>query len=126
MPKDNREILYAIRTNVDEQNPRGRVFKSEDDFDAISSTFTQSELDGFVERGVLSGDWKSTAKKAETAEETTKKKVVYVESELLKLRDTKGEGKARLVEIARALGVKAIPDSMSNRVIINKILEAQK
>jgi hypothetical protein len=40
----------------------------------------------------------------------------------LKIGKTRGEGKARLVEIARDLEIHVVPDSMSNRQIVDEIL----
>lgn len=54
------------------------------------------------------------------------KKVVFTESELLEISKTRGEGKAKLVEIARSLEIHVVPDSMNNRQIIDAILKNEK
>lgn len=61
MPKDNREVLRGLSIL------EGDKQKTFTDIDEISAFFTQQELDGFVKREILSGDWKSTKLDGETS-----------------------------------------------------------
>jgi hypothetical protein len=69
MAKDNREIIHGIRMMLPSQEgrrlPQSRTFSSGME-DELAAAFTQAELKQMLDRGDITGNWKST-KKAEGA-----------------------------------------------------------
>lgn len=62
MAKDNREIIHGIRVLVENLNRKtasSKTFASGME-DELAAHFSQPELNAMVERGDLSGNWKST------------------------------------------------------------------
>lgn len=70
MAKDNREIIHGIRALV--AKSAGRVAQSvtyaSGMEDELAAAFTQAELKAMLERGDITGNWKSTKGKAAPAE----------------------------------------------------------
>lgn len=70
MPKDNRQILRGIRINVARPDAKpwkdGTIHKlasltyKDGMEDELAAAFTQEQLDAMVERGDITGTWKST------------------------------------------------------------------
>jgi len=69
MAKDNREIVHGIRVMVaaeGRKTPQSRTFSSGME-DELAAEFTDAQLKAMVERGDLTGNWKSTKGKAAPA-----------------------------------------------------------
>lgn len=60
--KDNREIIRGIRMSV--ENPNRKTASSKTFVpgmeDELAAAFTDTQLKGMVERGDITGNWKST------------------------------------------------------------------
>ena len=72
MAIDNRRVLQNIRV-PETRDENGKVTGqrrtlTEENADEITTMFSQKEIDSFVERGVLVGDWKA-GQKAKTEPE---------------------------------------------------------
>jgi hypothetical protein len=63
--KDNREIVHGIRVMVPSEEgrrlPQSKTFSSGME-DELAAAFTQAELKKMLERGDITGNWKSTKK----------------------------------------------------------------
>lgn len=70
MAKDNREIIHGIRTMLPvepgKKLPQSRTFASGME-DELAAAFTQAELNKMLERGDITGTWKSTKGAAKPA-----------------------------------------------------------
>lgn len=76
MAKDNREIIHGIRV-LTVKGEHGRLAQSKTLVpgmeDELAAAFTDKELKAMMERGDITGNWKSTKGKAATvAEKPTK------------------------------------------------------
>ena len=70
MAKDDRQIVHGIRVMV--PSPEGRRTPMSQTFssgmeDELAAEFTDAQLKAMVERGDLTGNWKSTKGKAAPA-----------------------------------------------------------
>jgi hypothetical protein len=66
MAKDNREIVHGIRVMVPVEGrrlPQSKTFSSGME-DELAAQFSQAELKAMMERGDITGNWKSTKKDA--------------------------------------------------------------
>lgn len=67
MAKDNREVVHGIRV-LTAKSEGGRVAQSRTlvagDEDEIAAMYTQKQLNAMLERGDITGNWKSTKKEA--------------------------------------------------------------
>lgn len=65
MAKDNREIIHGIRVMVPSEEgrrlPQSKTFTSGME-DELAAAFTQTQLKQMLERGDITGNWKSTKK----------------------------------------------------------------
>ncbi len=76
MAKDNREIIHGIRVMVPVEGrrlPQSKTFASGME-DELAAAYTQKELNVMLERGDITGNWKSTKGKAAAAESKTEPK----------------------------------------------------
>lgn len=71
MAKDNREIIHGIRTILPAEPgkklPQSKTFASGME-DELAAAFSQAELNKMLERGDITGNWKSTKGKAAAKE----------------------------------------------------------
>lgn len=66
MAKDNREIVHGIRVMEAKDGkrlPQSRTYSSGME-DELAAAYTQKELNSMLERGDITGSWKSTKKEA--------------------------------------------------------------
>lgn len=65
MAKDNRQIIHGIRVNVPPAEghrlPQSKTFASGME-DELAAAFTDKQLKAMMERGDITGNWKSTKK----------------------------------------------------------------
>lgn len=70
MAKDNREIIHGIRVMLPSTEgrrlPQSKTLSSGME-DELAVAFTQAELNKMLERGDITGNWKSTKGKAAAA-----------------------------------------------------------
>jgi hypothetical protein len=70
MAKDNREIIHGIRTMLPAEPgkklPQSRTYASGME-DELAAAFSQAELKAMLDRGDITGNWKSTKGAAKPA-----------------------------------------------------------
>lgn len=69
MAKDNREIVHGIRVMVPQEGrriPQSKTLVAGDE-DAVAAMYTDKELKVMLERGDITGNWKSLKKAAPAA-----------------------------------------------------------
>lgn len=111
MAIDNRKVLQNIRVPATKDGPRQTL--TEANADDISTNFTQKQLDSFVERGVLEGDWKASKTKASKTKASAGEDEDAESAELMKLT------KAELLEKASETGA---TEDNNKQEIVDKIL----
>ncbi|HEY0428996.1 MAG TPA: hypothetical protein VGC76_14540 [Pyrinomonadaceae bacterium] len=129
MPKDNREVIRGLSVVGEDGKQKTYI-----DVDEISANFTQEELDGFITREILSGNWTSAKLSAaleigdastgsQTSEPPSESATGYKQSDLEK------ENKPNLLGIVDELNTKGfsieVAQADTKATIIQAIMSAE-